>query len=242
MTNLFACYPKTMVMPIIAYGKIKPLRQAKGLNQAEIAAELGISRPTYVLLEQGEKEPTLTQLYTLARLLGVEPNELCTDLPTLESAGANYTKFKQLLALCLARGAYEGTITKTKLSLLTYLADFAWYHRHSRPLSGEVYRCTARGPVADDFFRALDDLYENQAIALEPSGAGLIVRPIEPPTPESLTSQELTLVDEICTKWRAQTTEMVLEFVRQQTPCKAVKSGDPVPYEAIIGQPKNTVY
>lgn len=69
-----------MVMPIIAYDKIRPLRLAKGLRQADVAMELGISRPTYLLMERGLKEPTISQLYTLARLLGVEPAELCSAL------------------------------------------------------------------------------------------------------------------------------------------------------------------
>jgi putative transcriptional regulator len=231
-----------MVMPIIAYGKLKPLRQAKGLNQAEIAAELGISRPTYVLMEQGGKEPTLTQLYTLSRLLGVEPDELCANLPTLESVGADYNKFKTLLSACIAYGATEGAITKAKLSVLVYLVDFAWYHTRSRSITGEVYRCTARGPVADDFFRAVDDLYEAQAVALDPMGAALVIRPIEQFPLQTLTQEELSLAQEICAKWRAQTTESIIEFAREQAPCKAVKSGDPIPYEAILGLPKSALY
>ena len=67
-------------MPVIEYDKIKPLRLAKGLRQAELAFELGISRPTYALIECGQKEPTISQLYTLARLLGVSPSALCTSL------------------------------------------------------------------------------------------------------------------------------------------------------------------
>lgn len=69
-----------MEMPVIAYNQLKPLRLAKGLRQADLAVELGISRPTYVLMEQGGKEPTVSQLYTLARVLGVPPSTLCTVL------------------------------------------------------------------------------------------------------------------------------------------------------------------
>lgn len=69
-----------MTMPIIAYDQLKPLRLAKGLRQADMATELGISRPTYVQMERGNKEPTLSQLYTLARLLGVPPASLCPVL------------------------------------------------------------------------------------------------------------------------------------------------------------------
>lgn len=69
-----------MAMPIINYDQIKPLRQAKGLRQADVAIELGVSRPTYNLIETGQKEPTITQLYTLARILGVPPSTLCSAL------------------------------------------------------------------------------------------------------------------------------------------------------------------
>jgi len=67
-------------MPIVQYARIKPLRLAKGLGQTEIAIELGVSRPTYALIERGEREPTISQLYVLARLLGVSPATLCSSL------------------------------------------------------------------------------------------------------------------------------------------------------------------
>jgi len=69
-----------MSMPLIAYDQFKSLRLVKGLRQADLAMELGISRPTYVLMERGQKEPTVTQLYILARLFGVEPSALCPAL------------------------------------------------------------------------------------------------------------------------------------------------------------------
>ena len=229
-------------MPIVAYGKIKPLRQAKGLNQADIAAELGVSRPTYVLIEQGSKEPTLTQLYTLARLLGVEPGELCLNLPSLGSRKTNYDKFKQLVSVCIARGTNDAAITKAKLSVLTYLCDFAWFNISSQPMTGENYRCTPRGPVADDFLRAVDELYEGQSIAVETGGATMLFRPLESPLTTLLNAKELALINEICTKWLPQATESAINFALRQAPCKAVKTGDPIPYEAILNEPKETLY
>lgn len=229
-------------MPIIAYGKIKPLRQAKGLNQAEIAAELGVSRPTYVLIEQGAKEPTVTQLYTLARLLGTEPNDLCANLPSGAVAMSNYEKLKELVAACVVHGAKDGRITKSKLSVLAYLSDFAWYNLHSRPLSGASYRCSPRGPVADDFFRVIDELYEGQTITLEPKGASLEITSVEQLPTTLLTSEELSLIHDICTKWQRQSTEAAIKFAVEQAPCKAVRMGDPIPYEAVLNQPKDSLY
>jgi transcriptional regulator with XRE-family HTH domain len=231
-----------MVMPVIAYGKIKPLRQAKGLNQAEIAAELGVSRPTYVLIEQGSKEPTITQLYTLARLLNIEPGELCVNLPSVTARVTDYQKFKELVRTCVVHGAEGGIITKSKLSVLVYLNDFAWYNVHGQPMTGADYRCTPRGPVADDYLRALDELYEAQAIALEPSGTAMAIRHIEQLPGRLLTSNELSLVQDICTKWRAQSTEAIIRFASEQAPCRAVRPGDLIPYEAILGEPQSALY
>jgi len=141
-----------------------------------------------------------------------------------------------------AAGSNAGAITKSKLSVLAYLHDFTWYNLYSRPMTGEVYRCTPRGPVADDFFRAIDELYEAQAITLDPAGSTLIVRPIELPRPKLLSNDELALATEICSKWRQESTEAIISFALQQPPCKAVKTGDPIPYEAILGEPKSSLY
>ncbi len=231
-----------MAMPIFAYGKVKPLRQAKGLNQSEIAAELGISRPTYVLMEQGEREPTLTQLYTLARLLGVDAGELCANLPEAGAEIADYGKFKELVALCANLGSADGRVTKTKLSLLTYMADFAWHYRGSKPLTGQTYRYTTRGPVADDFLRAIDELYEAQAVVIQPEGTALVVASVEKPNSKLLNDAELALIEGVCAKWRAESTESILDFVRRRLEPKAGKAGQPIPYESILTETEENLY
>jgi transcriptional regulator with XRE-family HTH domain len=231
-----------MAVPVFAYAKLRPLRQAKGLNQGEIAAELGISRPTYVLMEQGQREPTLSQLYTLARLLGVEINELGNNLPSQALYQSNYAKLKELVFACASAGSENGSITKTKLSLLTYLTDFSRYKLEGRPITGALYRHTARGPVADDFFRAIDELYEGQSIAIEPTGVSLIIRPIERAQPTLLSPDELLLVEKICTKWRKESTEAVMRFTSMQSPFKTSIPGEPIAYESILATPKDLLY
>ncbi len=229
-------------MPIFAYGKVKPLRQAKGLSQSEIAAELGISRPTYILIEQGGKEPTISQLYTLARLLGLEIGELCLNAPDLQASITDYPKFKELIAALVTHGAHHGTITKTKLSVLAYLADFAWYYAHSAPMTGATYRASTRGPVADDFFRALDDLYEGQTIAIQPSGTGLLVHAVEQLPTALLSEQELSVIHSIGAKWRTKSTSDILTFISQHVPYKSARPDNPIAYETILGQPQNLLY
>lgn len=54
------------------------LRHKSGISQSDIAKKLEISRPTYVLIEQGKKEPTLTQAKILADFFGVSVESIRT--------------------------------------------------------------------------------------------------------------------------------------------------------------------
>ena len=56
--------------------KIRALREAKGLSQAELAEALGLDQTTVSAWERGVSEPTVFNLRRLADLLGVEPGEL----------------------------------------------------------------------------------------------------------------------------------------------------------------------
>jgi len=123
-----------------------------------------------------------------------------------------------------------------------YLVDFAWCYYQSRPMTGATYRLGVRGPVADDYFRALDELHEGQAIALEPKGVAMVIKPVEKPTAKLLNKEELALVRKVCDKWEQESTEAITNFVRQQTPSKNTKLGDPIPYETVLGLPKDSLF
>ena len=50
---------------------IRELRLAKGLSQAYLAKQLSISRPTYMLIEQGGRDLTLSEAQILAEIFGL---------------------------------------------------------------------------------------------------------------------------------------------------------------------------
>jgi DNA-binding XRE family transcriptional regulator len=51
--------------------KLATLRLKKGLTQNEVALGLGISRPHYTAIENGQTVVNYTQLYNLAKVLGL---------------------------------------------------------------------------------------------------------------------------------------------------------------------------
>lgn len=56
--------------------KLKQLREKRGLSQAEVAAEIGISRQMYNKYERGDTEPSLAVIKSLCTLYAISYEEL----------------------------------------------------------------------------------------------------------------------------------------------------------------------
>lgn len=66
--------------------KLKELREKRGLSQAEVAQEIGISRQMYNKYERGDTEPSLTAIKALCTLYAVPYEEL------LDSVAVEHTR------------------------------------------------------------------------------------------------------------------------------------------------------
>ncbi|MBU4298547.1 helix-turn-helix domain-containing protein, partial [Patescibacteria group bacterium] len=55
---------------------IQQLRKKNNLTQEFLALELGISRPTYVQIERGERDLTITEAQKMAAIFGMSLNDL----------------------------------------------------------------------------------------------------------------------------------------------------------------------
>ena len=106
-------------MNILLAERIRCLRKKRRLSQDEAASRLEISRPSYIKIEKGKKELTLSQLSVLANFLGVTLEELQFDT-TMMSNNLSIPKFKQIILNCIKFGGgdRDGKITKTKLAKL----------------------------------------------------------------------------------------------------------------------------
>lgn len=65
--------------------KLKELREKRGLSQAEVAQEIGISRQMYNKYERGDTEPSLSAIKALCTLYAVPYEELLDSISS-ESA------------------------------------------------------------------------------------------------------------------------------------------------------------
>ena len=145
---------------------IKALRTKRGISQLEIAKKLGISRSSYIAVEQGKRELTLGEFEKLSEVLSVSLEDLERgELP-------NYDKYRQMI---LAFLRLNKNVPKTKLAKLLYFADFGWYYSHLESMSGMQYRKIQYGPVADAYFRLIDEMFDAGEISIEQTEKGAML-------------------------------------------------------------------
>jgi transcriptional regulator with XRE-family HTH domain len=228
----------------------KALREESGLTQDEVAIAMGISRPTYIAIENGKKDLTLTEIKRLAAIFKVSPSDIVGDvMPELVSE-ENIEKYKQIILNALHYGSgSDGKITKTKLAKLAYLADFAWYYMHQKPMSGMVYRRIQQGPVPDQYFRVIDEMYESGQLIIEAkkcnggSGTAMLISESESTPPVGkLKKEEISLIQKIADKWKDKNTTDIVNFTHEQLPWKICRPGELIPYELIGQEDLRNVY
>ena len=223
-------------------------RRVHGLSQEQVARLIGVSRPTYVNIESGKKELTISQAETLSSALRISLDDILgvsDGSSVFSDVIASTDKYKQITLNALHYGADEsdGKITKTKLAKLVYLVDFIWYYENSKSMSGMTYRKLPRGPVADVYFRALDEMEDDGTIKREPSGNAIMFSLVEkePPTGK-LSEEEVDLIKKVGEAWQGRSTDDIVSFTHEQLPWQICLDGEVIPYSLIFQEEPEKIY
>jgi len=227
---------------------LEKARLARGLTMEQVADVIGLSRQTYALVEAGKRDVTLSQVETLAAILRVSEDELRgapDGVSTLSDPVSSVEKYKQIILNALQSGAdSDGKITKTKLAKLVYLADFTWYYEHLVPMSGMSYRKLPRGPVADVYFRALDELEDDGIISREEKGNAIMFSLVESGSAPAnrLSKEEKNLISEISKAWHGHQTQEIVDFTHGQLPWQICREGEVIPYGLITQEEPERIW
>jgi putative transcriptional regulator len=227
---------------------LEKARLARGYTLEQVAKVVNLSRQTYALVESGKRDVTLTQAESLAAMLRISIDELRgapDGVSTFSDPIASVEKYKQIILNALQFGADDdGKITKTKLAKLVYLADFTWYYDHLVPMSGMSYRKLPQGPVADVYFRALDELEEAGSINREDKGNAIMLSLVESSSAPAnrLSHDEKAMIAEVGKKWHGKHTQEIVDFTHAQLPWQICRDGEVIPYGLITQESPELVY
>lgn len=221
---------------------IKKCREGKGYSQQQMADLLSIARTSYIGIEQDKRELSLDEAQRLAGIFNITINEI------LGERSPNIEKYKDMIIAFLQlymEGKKDGKVPKTKLAKLIYLADFAWYYENLESMSGMQYKKLQYGPVADTYFRVLDEMFESGELNIESKNDLILVslsRAAASKKIESLNKKELKLISNINNKWEDKRTNEIVEFTHSQMPWKFGRDGETVHYELITQEDPDHVY
>jgi len=140
---------------------IQRLRKKNNYSQQYLAGQLGISRPTYIQIEKGERELTVSEAKKLAGIFGLS---LLNFLNNKEEKGVsvvvkpskkkrqkkepevrisvpqeNIDKFKEVLLYVLGKVGARSNVGETVIYKLLYFIDFDFYEKYEEQLMGAVY-------------------------------------------------------------------------------------------------------
>lgn len=224
---------------------IKELRTKSKLSQEQVAAAIGVSRPTYSAIETGTQKLNTDEVQKLANLYAIGVDDL------LAGRIPDIAKYKQMILTYLRMNlSPDGKIPKTKLAKLLYLADFAWFYEHTQSMSGMQYRKIEHGPVPDTFFRAIEELEEDGKIDVERKTDGkertmFLISESESNHNEKITTlsiSEVKLMKDIGTKWKDKKTKDIVNFTHNQLPYALCRMEEIIPYTLIIQEDPDKVF
>jgi len=227
---------------------IQNKRKLSGLSQDEVAKSLGISRPTYIKLEQGEARPTDQQKAILASIFNTSENSFeknMTEMKNIpdhvevrEIPEENVKKFKEVLLYILGKVGSRPNIGQTALYKLLYFIDFDYYEKYEEQLIGATYIKNTFGPTPVSFAKIIRQM----------ETVGSLVRvkskyfdkdqtkyvPVKEANVSILSGRELNHIDEEIERLAHLNAHQLTELSHKDTPWFVAKDKGIIDYEHVF--------
>lgn len=168
---------------------MRSLRTARRLSQLEIAEKLGISRSSYIALEQGKRDLALSEANVIANIYAISLSDIQAGRVTspeiiLEKGKVvkkskipfdevwertsvpqeKVEKFKQVLLYILSKVGGKPNVGQTVLYKLLYFIDFDYYEKFEEQLIGARYMKNTHGPTPIAFAKIIQELEHDEKI------------------------------------------------------------------------------
>ncbi len=255
-------------MAAILYQKIKELREQNKFSQEYLAEKLGVSRPTYMQIEKGERELTISEARILAEIFDMSLENFLADredVMSIISIGRREKirrgnknkirinipqekadKFEQVLLYILAKIGGKPNIGQTVLYKLLYFIDFDYYEKYEEQLIGARYIKNAHGPTPIIFAKIVDRLEKEQKVEKVKSKfykyeqTKYLVNPSVSLNLSALSAQELAHIDWEIDRLGDLTATQISALSHIDTPWVAAKDREPLEYEHVFYRPEET--
>jgi len=241
---------------------IQQLRKKHNLTQEFLASKIGISRPTYLQIEQGERDLTITEAQKLADIFGIsfenflqgkegiktivkvegkkkqiqkKENEIRISVPQEKA-----DKFRQILLYILKKVGGKPNVGMTVLYKLLYFMDFDYYEKYEDQLMGLVYVKNHHGPTPLLFENLIGDMVKNGDVEIVKSKfyqypqTKYLVNPAIEPALSILNGQEQEHIDWELQRLSDLTANQLSDLSHKDVPWISAENGKPLDFESVF--------
>jgi len=235
---------------------IKKLRLKNNFNQTFVADHIGVSRPTYLLIEKGGRELTIGEARKLADLFGltldsllnkqdivinftnnIEEADVKSDI-RIDVPQDKVEKFKEVLLYVLSKVGAKPNVGMTVLYKLLYFIDFNYYEKYEEQLVGATYIKNHFGPTPVYFSKVVEDMKKQGEVEEVKSQYFLHDQkkflPKRPANLSKISANELQMIDQVLTNLSDKSAKELSDFSHSDTPWMVKKQGEVLDYESVF--------
>jgi len=216
-------------------------RKVLGLSQAELASRLGLSRPTLIKIERGERPLTAIEAEKLEEVFSaIESLNTETDM-RISVPIKDIEKFKQVLLYVLEKVGAKPNVGLTVLYKLFYFIDFDYYEKYEEQLMGLTYIKNTHGPTPREFIRVVEEM-KNSGELVEVKSKYFAHEqkkflPKQSANLSLLSAQELDMINDVLRRYSDKSATQLSQMTHRDTPWSATHDGKNIDYELAFYRP-----
>ena len=238
-------------------GFIRKQRLKRNMTQEYLASVLGISRPTYRLIELGKRELTITEAKELAAIFEMTIEDLleCRE-PTFEVnidevretlpeeelqirvTRKSVDKFRQVLLYILNKVGAKPNVGETVLHKLLYFIDFDYYEKYEENLMGLTYLKNYHGPTSVEFAQVVKEMQENEEIEELKSVYFKYEQkkylPLKRAALDAFSAREIEHINDVLARLSDKNAAELENYSHQDIPWVSAQPGRPLSYESVF--------
>jgi len=247
---------------------IQQLKKKHNLTQEFLASKIGVSRPTYMQIEQGERDLTITEARKLAEIFSIpfedflqgkegtktiikvegkkkqtqkEKGEIRISVPQKK-----VDKFRQILLYILKKIGGKPNVGMTVLYKLLYFIDFDYYEKYEDQLMGLVYLKNHHGPTPLLFENLISDMVEKGDVEIIKSKfyrypqIKYLINPAIEPNLSILNGQEQKHIDWELERLSDLTANQLTDLSHRDVPWISAENGKPLDFESVFYRTSET--
>ncbi|MCK5027322.1 MAG: DUF4065 domain-containing protein [Candidatus Pacebacteria bacterium] len=229
-------------MDMVKKLKIKEMRLSHGMTQEYLADKLGMSRPTLIKVEKGERTLTHPEEARARQLFGLIEEQTSQGDIRISVPQKKIKKFKQVLLYILEKTAGKPNIGMTALYKLLYFVDFDYYEKYEEQMMGLTYMRNHYGPTPREFIKVVEDMKKEGTLEEVKSSYFAYEQkkflPRQSADLDILSARDVQMINSVLARYGDMSASQLSDLSHEDTPWIAAGDGENLEYEHVFYRPE----